>query len=189
VTGQLPLGLPGVAEPVDPRGPAVYTLGEPVLAFVVRGTPIAEGRVSAFGTSANGRPMTGWSNAKTLKPWRRDVKRAAQQVMDALIGTPGEVGFPIVGPVALRATFTVAKPTSAPKRSRTFPTTRPDLSHYVRAIEDALTEAGVWRDDAQVIDSAERKVYPNEHPLALDQPGVRIRVYTITATPPEAGHG
>jgi crossover junction endodeoxyribonuclease RusA len=76
--------------------------------------------------------------------------------------------------------FTLPKPSSAPKRTRTWPMRYPDLSKLLRSTEDALTTAGVWADDARVIEYRHlAKVYPGEHPDALDAPGAVIRVWRL----------
>jgi Holliday junction resolvase RusA-like endonuclease len=55
---------------------------------------------------------------------------------------------PLQGPVALRLTFFV-EPMKKVKRE--YPTARPDLDNYVKAITDALNEV-VWVDDSQIVD-------------------------------------
>lgn len=136
-----------------------------MIRFAVRGTPVPQGGIRSLG---KGRPSV-HGNQDTLLPWRSHVQIEAQRARD---GAP-----PLDGPVHLEATFTVRKPKSAPKRRTTWPITRPDLSHLVRAIEDACTAAGVWRDDSQITQILTRKVFPGEHPEALDTPGVVIVVH------------
>jgi Holliday junction resolvase RusA-like endonuclease len=44
-------------------------------------------------------------------------------------------------------------------------------------VEDALTAAGVWVDDARVVEYTRlAKVFCNEDPEALDRPGVVIHI-------------
>lgn len=106
-------------------------------------------------------------SSKKVKPWRQDVKYAA------LAARAGAV--PIDGPVVCRMVFTLPKPKSAPKHRRTWPDRTPDLSKLARSTEDALTEAGIWRDDARLVEYERlAKVFPGEDPEALDTPGVRI---------------
>jgi crossover junction endodeoxyribonuclease RusA len=81
---------------------------------------------------------------------------------------------PMEGPFVLTATFTVPRPKSAP-RSRWAPDRRPDLSHLVRALEDATVLAAAVVDDSQYVEEHTAKVYG---PL----PGV-----TFTITPAERG--
>ena len=77
-------------------------------------------------------------------------------------------------------TFTLPKPASAPKRTRTWPCRMPDLSKLIRSTEDALTDAGVWTDDARVVEVVARKVYPYEGVWSLHAPGVRIQIREAT---------
>jgi Holliday junction resolvase RusA-like endonuclease len=107
--------------------------------------------------------------------WRDDVKAAAE----TRIGLTGHKPWDC--PLRVRMVFTVRKPASAPKRRRTWPGTMPDLSKLCRSTEDALTAAGVWKDDARVVEYTRlAKVYPGEDPEALEVPGVRISVEPVT---------
>lgn len=109
-----------------------------------------------------------------VKTWREDVKAAAEKA----IADTGHVRFE--GPVSVRMIFTVQKPKSRPKTRRTWPDGMPDLSKLVRATEDALTAAGVWRDDARVVEyTRAAKVFPGEDPEAMEVPGVRITVQSL----------
>lgn len=154
-----------------PAGPNPYHPTDQRLTFTVRGIPIGQGRITTYG-----RGMSVHSNAKTLKPWRNAVAFAAEAATEAALGPHP---YPLDGPVGLYVCFTVPKPKNAPKRRRSYPITRPDLSHLLRAVEDALTAAGVWRDDSQLVDERAVKAYPGEHQHALTVPGALIRVYPI----------
>ena len=146
--------------------------------------------VSVFSTTVYGRPAPQGSKrhvgngrmvemSRHVTPWREAVHTAA-----VLVLPPGWV--PLDGPLAVTMVFTVQKPVGAPKRTRTWPKTMPDLSKLARATEDALTTAGVWRDDARVVQYDRlAKVYPGEDALALGRPGAVIRVRVLTDT--EAG--
>lgn len=85
-----------------------------------------------------------------------------------------------VGPVAVDMTVTVARPKSTRLDVRC-PVTRSsgDLDKHARLVLDALTTAGVMRDDSQVVELHARKSYCNAHPKALDVPGVRITVWAL----------
>lgn len=52
------------------------------------------------------------------------------------------------------------------------PTGKPDLSKLVRAVEDALTVARVWRDDAQVVSANVAKIWASEG----EPPGVLVEI-------------
>lgn len=149
----------------------VQVQGEWELVVRVEGTPAGQGRLSH-----KGRGRLVHSNAERLLPWRERIVWAARQAARgrANPARPLWVGVP----VQTDMTVTVAKPKSAPKRRRSWPITRfsSDGDHHARAIHDALAQAGVIKDDAQVVEHTLRKVYPGEHPLALGVPGAVIRV-------------
>jgi Holliday junction resolvase RusA-like endonuclease len=157
----------------------------PVLVCTVDGTPIGQAAISTH-TTKEGRRVGHHSNGNVLRPWRKQVGWSArEQVKDSPwrpFPIPQEIG------VALDLTFTMSKPTGRPKGRQTLPTTSIDYDHLARAIGDALTQAGIYHDDAQIIDARVRKVFAGEHPRALPAPGVVIAVYIITPlTPPADG--
>lgn len=127
-----------------------------------------QGSKRFVGTSKAGRGIMTESSAK-VKPWREAVKWAAMQS-----GARG-----LDGPLWVSMVFTIKKPKSAPKRKRTWPATKPDLSKLARSTEDALTDAGIWADDARVVEYLRlAKVYPGEDRDALDRPGCVITIMT-----------
>ena len=154
-------------------GPAHYHLYGPALTFRVLGEPVGQGNLRGLG---KGRPMV-HQNAPRLLPWRAMIQHAAEQAITE--NQQRWFTFPLEGPVGLYACFTMPKAKSAPKTRITYPTKRPDGSHLLRAIEDAMTAAGVWRDDSQLVDEQIAKAFPGEHISALHVPGVLIRIYVI----------
>lgn len=141
--------------------------------IVVRGQPAPQGSKSFKGMTNAGRAIL-TESSKKVRPWRQDVKLAAE-LWRAQTGAA-----PIDGPVVVRMVFTLPKPKSAPKTRRTYPMRTPDLSKLVRSTEDALTDAGVWSDDARVIEySRAAKVFPGEDVDALDSPGVVIEISEV----------
>lgn len=159
--------------------------GRQVLSFVVDGDPVGQGQIRSLG---KGRPAV-HANGATLKPWRNDVAEAAREAIadlatacDLLDREP--VGpFPLLGPIAVRAVFTVRKPKTV---DREYPTVNSrynsDTDHLLRAILDAMSKV-VYLDDAQVIDPHPVKTYPagcpGAHRLASGVPGVRVWIYTV----------
>jgi Holliday junction resolvase RusA-like endonuclease len=134
-----------------------------VIAFRVYGMPGPQGSKRHVGRGVM------IESSKKVKPWREAVKFAA---LEARAGAA-----PLDGPLVARMVFTLPKPVSAPKRSRTWACRKPDLSKLIRSTEDALTDAGFWADDARVVEySRIAKVFPGEDPEALDAPGVTIVV-------------
>jgi Holliday junction resolvase RusA-like endonuclease len=158
------------------------------LAITVYGNPAPQGSKSFKGLAGNGRAILAESSKK-VRPWREAVKYAALQARyeatkaaASILGSdPHRPADALDCPVRVRMVFTMPKPQSAPKRRKTYPMRTPDLSKLVRSTEDALTEAGVWADDARVVEMTAFKVYPNEHEDALSSPGARIWVEAIGA--------
>jgi len=139
--------------------------------LIVYGSPAPQGSKRFVGVKS-GRGMM-IESSKRVKPWREDVKAAAERVRAG--------AEPLDCPLIVRMVFTMPKPTSAPKRRKTWPMRTPDLSKLCRSTEDALTQAGIWRDDARVVEYSRLvKVYPGEDPEALEAPGVRIEITAIT---------
>lgn len=146
--------------------------------IVAYGTPAPQGS-KAYKGHRGGLPVL-VESSKKVKPWRSVVAAAAEAYRLTLPGAARR-GFPLDEPLAVRMVFTMPKPASAPKRRRTWPTRYPDVSKLARSTEDALTTAGIWADDARVVDYDRlAKVFPGEDPEALDQPGVLIEIRRIT---------
>lgn len=147
------------------RGSA--TADSEALVVTVYGKPVTQGS----------KVRTRWSvrddNADRLRPWREAVKQAA---LDVLAGRER-----LEGPVSVVVTFTFDRPKSAPKTRPCWPITRSsgDVDKLQRAIFDALTDAGVWRDDSQVIDVRARKVHVGDGG-ALHIPGAVVTVQAVT---------
>lgn len=139
-----------------------------IYAFAVYGIPGPQGSKRFVGTSKSGRGIMIESSAK-VKPWREAVVAAARRAKG---DNP-----PLDGPLVVSMVFTLPKPASAPKRRRSYPCRKPDLSKLIRSTEDALTDAGIWADDSRVIEyQRAAKVFPCEDADALDTPGVFIQV-------------
>lgn len=125
-------------------------------AFVAIGTPAAQGN---HRTSRNGGI---YDSNKNLRPWRDSVTAAA-------FGA----GPKLEGPLAVRMIFTLPRPKSTPKKV-VLPAKKPDLGKLARAVEDAITDAGLWHDDAQVVQYAALcKVWPGSTG-SLPVPGVAV---------------
>jgi Holliday junction resolvase RusA-like endonuclease len=140
-----------------------------MISFTVHGIPAPQGSKRAFATKT-GRAVMVESSAKTLKPWREAVKHAA---LDAK-GVSG-ILFDRDANILLYLTFRFVRPKShftakneLKKSAPKYPNKKPDLSKLIRAAEDAITDAGVWTDDCQVVDTCAGKRYcrPDESPGA-----------------------
>jgi Holliday junction resolvase RusA-like endonuclease len=143
-----------------------------VTRIVVYGNPAPQGSKKFVGM-VNGHGMMAESSKK-VKPWRQDVVAAAIAVRGS--------NPPLDGALSVRMVFTLPKPKSAPKRRRSWPNRTPDVSKLARSTEDALTTAGIWADDARVVEYTRlAKVFPGEDPDALDSCGVTIEIRLLTS--------
>ena len=144
----------------------------------VRGIPGPQGSKKFVGFSGKGKALLVESSSK-VKPWRYVVTMCAIEARGA-----EQISF--AGPVNVEMHFTMPKPKSCPK-SRKWPDRKPDLSKLVRSTEDALTESGIWEDDARVVRVTATKLWPNEGEHALSSPGVVILIepmlYKLCTTP------
>jgi Holliday junction resolvase RusA-like endonuclease len=155
----------------------------PPITIIVYGQPAPQGSKHGFVNKATGAAIL-VENSKKNKPWREAVKFAALEV-----GVPAGGFAPMQGPILARMIFTLARPKGHYRSGKNAHMLRdgaparpcghsgPDLSKLARSTEDALTDAGVWIDDGQVVEYARlAKVYAGEDPEALDVPGARIVV-------------
>lgn len=141
-----------------------------MISIIAYGVPAPQGSKRFVGMRGGKGVMV--ESSKKVKPWREIVHAAA------LAARNGR--SPIDAPVLVRMVFTMPKPASAPKTRRTYPCRMPDLSKLCRSTEDALTTAGIWKDDARAVDYGRlAKVFPNEDPEALEAPGVRIQITVL----------
>lgn len=139
-----------------------------VVGFHVIGSPAPQGSKRHVGGGVL------IESSKKVAPWRQDVAAAALAVR------PQE---PLDGPLWAHMVFTLPKPKSAPK-SRVAPDRTPDLSKLLRSTEDALTTAGVWADDARVVEYMRAaKVWWGHGTCALPLPGALIVVGTWDTLP------
>lgn len=137
----------------------------------VRGEPAAQGSKSFKGFSSAGKAILAESSLK-LKPWRYVVTMCAIEARG-----PAQISF--AGPVDVEMHFTLVKPKSCPK-SRRWPDRAPDLDKLIRSTNDALTQSGIWEDDARVVRVTATKCFPNEGVYALSSPGAVILIENRT---------
>ena len=119
-----------------------------LLSCTVPGTPQAQGSKRSLGL---GRPFI--ETNKHLAPWRADAIASLR----AEWGSEG----PYLDAVKVSAVFVYQRPKSHYRTGRNahllrddapiFKTSAPDLDKLQRALGDALTQAGVLRDDALIV--------------------------------------
>ena len=152
------------------------------LTIRVNGTPAPQG--SKRGFVVKGRVVVAESSPK-VKPWRQDVAAAA-------VEAAAEAGWVApAGPLAVSITFYLPRPRYhyrtgkhadelKPDAAR-WVDKKPDLDKLVRATCDALTTAGVIRDDAQIAILSATKTYTDEAVgaiVVIDRPPLVIITYT-----------
>lgn len=173
-----------------------------MLTVAVYDTPRTQGSKVPFISKSTGKPGMKEQLGNDLKTWREAVKSAALEAKASSV-----MPFPLEGPLIFGVTFTLYKPLSAPKRKPSWPMGKKnDVDKLLRSTFDALTAAGVWHDDGQVIEVTRLgKFYPvpqAELPLmsslssavhmlslsgtrcdVLPSPGAVIRVAQMTEFP------
>ena len=139
------------------------------LHIVARGSPAPQGSKRAFqprrkdGTPV-GKPVVIESSHDRLKSWRAAVVDAA------LLSTGDGNVPPFDSAVIASVTFTLRRPQGHFRTGRNshllrdsaplYPSSAPDHSKLLRATEDALTDAGVWKSDALAVQCWVAKYYP-----------------------------
>lgn len=101
-----------------------------------------------------------------LKAWRAQVRAAAEAAI-------AEGGWETLDePCRVHLDFTMPRP----KRPRWgVPAVKPDLDKLTRAVFDALTDAGVWKDDSRVVSMEVTKRYEDDEAV----PGVWVEVESL----------
>lgn len=88
--------------------------------------------------------------SKYVKAWREDIR---DQLIREWKNQP-----PLSNPIRVDLTFVMPRPKFLARIKLTPPAIkRPDLDKLARAAFDAITMAGVWKDDSQVIEAHLRK--------------------------------
>ncbi|RAO26495.1 Crossover junction endodeoxyribonuclease [Micromonospora saelicesensis] len=159
----------------------------PLLTITAYGLPAPQGSKRHVGRGV----MV--ESSKNVKPWREAVKAAALDMRPS--------GWrPIDAPLVVSMVFTFARPKGHYRTGRNAhllrdaapvrPATVPDLSKLIRSTEDALTDAGIWRDDCLVVRYTDTgKAYPAGDELALTSPGVVIRIWPLADACAHEWHG
>ncbi len=147
----------------------------PSFDVVVHGVPAPQGSKKGGYSAKSGKTFVYEQNSKTQKSWRQDVIAAAVQMREAC-------GMETLdGPVQLFIEFRLPRPASVKIAKRPFPAVKPDIDKLIRNTLDGLTQAGVYRDDAQVVNLSVQKLYATDEPGG--GPGAVIHVALLK--PPE----
>ena len=127
--------------------------------FHVMGDPIAQPRPRARYFAKLGR--AGVYNPSNADQWKAQVKAVAEREK------PSQ---PFEGPLKLSVTFVMFRPSShfgtgknreklKPAKAYYHHRQKPDIDNLVKALMDAMEDAGIWLDDAQVSHIEMRKVW------------------------------
>jgi Holliday junction resolvase RusA-like endonuclease len=119
----------------------------PAVEFTVFGVPAPKGSKRGFPVRREGGAM-GVAIVEGKTDRQKDWARRVEEVVQGLAQSGAEM---LRGPLVASCVFYVPRPASAPKTRRTWPDKRPDLSKYLRAIEDPLSGV-LFVDDAQIIE-------------------------------------
>lgn len=169
-------------------------LGEMIASFVVHGQPAPQGSKKGFVHPQTKRVVIVEQLDERIKTWRGGVERAAWAITRCGCPEPDCVamrsGFPVDEGVIARMVFSFRRPRSHYRTGRNAhllrdtapvrPTSPPDVSKLARATEDALKIAGLYRDDARIVDYTRlAKVWCNEDPEALPIPGAVLSFWYL----------
>lgn len=146
-----------------------------MIELVVVGEPGPQGsKKVGRGKTRAGHPILLESSRK-VDPWRRAVVAAAH----AAGHRPDRPTLT----VPVQGAFLFFLPRGRTVR-RPVPSVYPDLSKLLRSTEDALTQAGVWADDALLVEIVRLSKRYAGDPGALDHPGAVIRLAPWTPEEP-----
>ena len=150
------------------------------ITLTVYGSPAPQGSKRAFsGARKDGSRFTGTveENYDRVRSWRQAVLEEARKA----------AAEPFASPVQLAVSFYLRRPKGHYGTGRNggilkasaplYPGSAPDLSKLIRSTEDALTDSGIWADDALVVMISAEKQYAGSQPMSgLDVPGAVIRI-------------
>lgn len=145
----------------------------PFLDIVVHGVPAPQGSKKGGYSPKTGKTFVYEQNSKTQKSWRQDVIAAAVAAREAVTLDTFD------GPIYVVVSFRLPRPASVSISRRPYPAVKPDIDKILRNTLDGLTQAGVYRDDAQVIEIYMKKRYATDDPDG--SPGASIRVGLVAA--------
>ena len=138
------------------------------LMFDVYGIPKPGGSKKAFPNPKTGRIVI-VDDCKKNKDWRACVMAFALDEVNRSGSVKSPIQIPFEGPLSVVCIFWMPRPKShyrtgryADELKQNAPgehIIRPDESKLWRSTEDALTDAGIWKDDSQVVEQHIFKMY------------------------------
>lgn len=140
---------------------------EHLVSLFVEGEPVQQGSKSAALPKGGGKPVLFDQNAKTLRPWRKAVKQAAERVWR------DEGRVPIGDPVQVEISFVFTPTMSDPDRH--WRSVTPDLDKLERALYDGLVDGRLLRDDSLVVQHLTRKRFAEPGEVA----GAHVKISSL----------
>jgi Holliday junction resolvase RusA-like endonuclease len=137
------------------------------ISFTVSGIPKGQPRPRAFAFKGKARIF----DSGTAEGWKSEIALAARPHL------PAE---PLAGPLVLSVDFYFPRPKKHFLKAGlrlgapTWFCSKPDADNAAKAVMDALTQLGLWRDDAQVVSLIVRKTFG-----AAAQVGARVTVASL----------
>lgn len=151
----------GTAAPV---GPTI------ILDLFIPGIPKAQPRPRAFARRIGNKFMARVYDAGTAEAWKSCI---------AIVVNPVKPVSPVEGPVRLTIDFFLPRPDRLCRKkdppAAILHTGKPDRDNLEKAVCDALTQIGVWKDDGQVCSGEVRKFY---HAIG-NRPGAQVRIESL----------
>lgn len=142
------------------------------LVIVVHGEAAPQGSKVPGRSAKTGKMFVREQNSQKQKTWRQDVIAAATAARE-------QAGWDTLdGAVDVVVDIRVRRPASVSLVRRPYPNVKPDLDKMVRNTLDGLTAAGVFSDDARVINVTARKRYATDDPAGA--PGATIFVSLVS---------
>lgn len=160
-----------------------------LITITVHGRPAPQGSKRAFAVRSKGVPT---GRVAVIESSHDRVKSWRQAVMDA--ATAVKAWPALDGPLEVTMTFVLPRPAShygtgknahrLKPAAPVWPVKPPDCGKLARATEDALTCAGIYRDDAQIVVSHLTKIYERRGPFTEHLPGAVITIRPATGGTP-----
>ena len=140
------------------------------ITFTIYGEPKGQPRPKAFSRGGHARVY----DPGTAEGWKSLIAHAV---------TPHIPAVPIEGPIRVDWTAYFPRPKRLMRRSdpegAVMHTAKPDRDNVEKALLDALTQIGMWRDDAQVCDGRSRKFYAEKN----GRPRMEVTISEATQWP------
>lgn len=141
------------------------------ISFRINGEPAPQGSKIPGRSPKTGKLFVREQNSAKQTSWRQDVIAAATRARH-------ETGWETTeSPLNVIIQLRMPRPASVSIKRRPYPNVKPDIDKIIRNTLDALTVAGIYRDDAQVITLFAEKLYATDDPQG--SPGASVRVALV----------